>query len=303
MIVKQDISLTNFKFWSGGADTAANLTDEQLKSVESQLEELYPNGMTDVELNDMFWFDRETIYQMAGYYPKFYAIKAKCGLVKHVKANDENDVQYIEKSSSSYDEEEESLYEDYEDVSNVDIDEFEETHFFRIHSRVGNYEKIIYCIGDDAAKDLQEAFELCNVEEIAEVPECGIEDAENWEDWEGDDQMIDEFVYNENEMWDSFDIPVYAIPTICKLILNPNDELDYYEIPESHAIIEYNRYLELSNEDTKNINDFVADLCKKIPQGFTIDWDAVSVGSPYFEKNPAFGLPIMCAKLRVYPKK
>lgn len=302
MKIISEISLADFKFWSGGADTAADLTTEQLESVENELEELYPEGMTDTELNDMFWFDRESIYQMAGYYPKFYAIRANCGLVKHVKANDGNDVEYIENASMSYDEEDESPYEDYEDVSDIDIDEFEETHFFRIRSRIGDNEKILYCTGDDAAKDLKEAFELCQIEEIIEVPADGIDDAEDWEDYEGDERTIDEFIYNEDEMWNSYDIPVYAMPRICKLILDPNDEIDYYEIPESTAINEHNRYLELNDEDIKNIDGFVADLCKAMPEGFTIDWDAVSVGSPYFEPHPAFGLAVECVKLRVYPK-
>lgn len=136
--------------------------------------------------------------------------------------------------------------------------------------------------------------------------DCGIDEdidnAEDWADYENDQRSIDEFVYNEGEMYDSYDIPVYAIPRICQLILNPNGELDYYEIPESHAINEYNRYLELNDEDIKNIDDFVAGLNKAMPQGFTIDWDEESVGSPYFEPYLAFGKAMDCVKLRVYPK-
>lgn len=302
MKIISDISLKDFGFWSGGRDTADDLTNEQLDRVEAELETLYPEGMTDTELNDMFWFDRETIYQMAGCYPKFYAIKAPCGLVKHVKANDEKDVEYIENTSMDYDEEEELDYEIYEDVSDIDIDEFEETRFFKVWSRIGNYGKVLYCIGNDAADDLKQAFELCKVEEIGEVPADGIDGAEDWEDYDGCDRLIDEFIYDEDEMYNRYDIPVYAIPRICKLVLNPNGALDYYDIPESHAINEYNRYLELSDEDVKNIDGFVADLHKAMPDGFTIDWDAESVGSPYFERRPAFGLAMDCVKLRVYPK-
>ncbi len=294
-------SLADFKFWSGGKDTADKLTAKQLESVETQLEELYPEGIEDIKLNDIFWFDRELIYQMAGgLFPKFYTIRANCGLVKRVKANNNDDVEYIENVSESFHEEDEHPYKDYEDVDDVEIYEFENTHYFRIRSRVGDNEKILYCT-KDAAENLREAFGLCQIEEIIEVPENGLDDEEDWEDYEGDERVIDEFVYDEDEMWGRFDIPVYAIPRICKLALDPNDELDYYEIPESTTIRNQNYCLELDEEDVKNIDEFVADLHKAIPEGFTIDWDAVSVGSPYFEPYPAFGKAMDCVKLRVYP--
>lgn len=143
---------------------------------------------------------------------------------------------------------------------------------------------------------------MCEIEEITEVPAEGIDGEEDWKDYENDSVTIDEFAYDEDEMWDSYDIPVYAIPRICQLILDPNNFLDYYDVPESHAINEQNRYLELNDEDIKNIDEFVADLHKAMPDGFTIDWDMESVGSPYFDPHPAFGLAMDCVKLRVYPK-
>lgn len=153
------------------------------------------------------------------------------------------------------------------------------------------------------ADDLKASFFMCKIEELFKVPADGIDGEEDWEDYDGDYRTIDEFAYDEDEMWNSYDIPVYAIPRICQLILDPNDSLDYYEIPESHAINEQNRYLELNDEDTKNINEFVANLHKVMPDGFTIDWDEESVGSPYFEPHPAFGLAMDCVKLRIYPNE
>ena len=61
--------------------------------------------------------------------------------------------------------------------------------------------------------------------------------------------------------------------------------------------------MELNDEDIKNIDEFVADLHKAMPDGFTIDWDVESVGSPYFDPHPAFGLAVDCVKLRVYPNE
>lgn len=302
MKIISDISLKDFGFWSGARDCADKLTDEQFDQVEAVLEDMYPNGMTDTQLNDIFWFEPDSVYEWAGCFPKFFKLTSSCGRVKCVKAEDSDDVLEIESGFCSYEEVEESECEDIEDVSDVDIDEFNDTHYFAIRSRITKHEKILHCQGDDAAEDLKEAFSMCDIEEIVTVPADGIGIEEDWEDYENDQAMIDEFAYDEDEMWDSYNIQVYAIPRICKLILDPNDFLDYYEVPESHAINEYNRYLELNDEDIKNIDGFIADLNKVIPQGFTIDWDVKSVGSPYFDSYPAFGKAMDCVKLRVYPK-
>tara|TARA_R110001606_G_C15320741_1_gene644629 strand:- start:1027 stop:1326 length:300 start_codon:yes stop_codon:yes gene_type:complete len=63
---KENASLTDFEFWSGGKDFADNLTYTELKEVENQLEDLYPEGMTETQINDLFWFDDEGICEMLG---------------------------------------------------------------------------------------------------------------------------------------------------------------------------------------------------------------------------------------------
>ena len=35
-------------------------------SLENILEELYPDGMTETELNDLLWFDSESVYEWLG---------------------------------------------------------------------------------------------------------------------------------------------------------------------------------------------------------------------------------------------
>lgn len=61
-------SLSNFKFWSGAKDRADLLTSEQLDTVEQILEEMEPaDGWSDTAINDMFWFDFDTICQWLGY--------------------------------------------------------------------------------------------------------------------------------------------------------------------------------------------------------------------------------------------
>ena len=67
MKIYDDISLSNFEFWSGAKDRAANLTIDDFDEIERQLEYMYPDGMSATELNDTFWFEFDTIAQMLGY--------------------------------------------------------------------------------------------------------------------------------------------------------------------------------------------------------------------------------------------
>ena len=61
MKVYVEQSLCNFQFWSGAKDFAETLTDKQFDQIETILEDLYPDGMTDTQINDLFWFEEETI--------------------------------------------------------------------------------------------------------------------------------------------------------------------------------------------------------------------------------------------------
>ena len=67
MIIKTETTLKNFDFWSGAKDTVRYLTESELETIESYLEELYPEGMTDTELNDFMWFEDNTIAEWFGY--------------------------------------------------------------------------------------------------------------------------------------------------------------------------------------------------------------------------------------------
>lgn len=61
-------SLRNFKFWSGGKDTADALSYEQIDTIESMLEDIYPDGeISDTQINDFFWFERDTIAEWLGF--------------------------------------------------------------------------------------------------------------------------------------------------------------------------------------------------------------------------------------------
>ena len=66
-ITKEVNSYSDFEFWSGAKDTADELTADEIEEVFSILEDAYPEGMTETELNDFFWFERDTIAEWLGY--------------------------------------------------------------------------------------------------------------------------------------------------------------------------------------------------------------------------------------------
>lgn len=66
MTIKTEQSLRNFEFWSGAKSNAEMMTCEELDSVENELEALYPEGMTDTEINDLFWFDFDYVCELIG---------------------------------------------------------------------------------------------------------------------------------------------------------------------------------------------------------------------------------------------
>lgn len=67
MIITMEMSLERFNFWSGAADRVVNLTSEDFAQIESELEQLYPDGIDETQLNDIFWFDFDWIAQILGY--------------------------------------------------------------------------------------------------------------------------------------------------------------------------------------------------------------------------------------------
>ena len=67
MKIYREIPLTEFEFWAGGKDTIEELTEEELEQIEQILEEIYPEGMDETEVNDFFWFERELIAEWLGY--------------------------------------------------------------------------------------------------------------------------------------------------------------------------------------------------------------------------------------------
>ena len=63
----RDVPLTEFEFWAGAKVTVKYLTDDELEQIEQILEDLYPEGLDETELNDIFWFERDLIAEWLGY--------------------------------------------------------------------------------------------------------------------------------------------------------------------------------------------------------------------------------------------
>jgi hypothetical protein len=67
MKIYSEKSLNDFDFWSGAKDTVKYLTSDEIDQIESMLEESNPDGMSETEINDFFWFEDDTIAEWLGY--------------------------------------------------------------------------------------------------------------------------------------------------------------------------------------------------------------------------------------------
>ena len=64
MKITSELNLTNFEFWSGAKQH--KFTYNELKELEYILEELYPEGCTETHINDLFYFEDETLCDWIG---------------------------------------------------------------------------------------------------------------------------------------------------------------------------------------------------------------------------------------------
>ena len=67
MKITSEMSLKNFKAWSGAKDTLNKLIElDKCEELEFILDDLYPDGLTETQLNDILWFEDEWIYETLG---------------------------------------------------------------------------------------------------------------------------------------------------------------------------------------------------------------------------------------------
>ena len=62
MKVISEINLINFNFWSGAKNHS--FTYDELKEIEFQLEDIYCEGIEEVQINDLFWFEEEYLCEL-----------------------------------------------------------------------------------------------------------------------------------------------------------------------------------------------------------------------------------------------
>lgn len=67
MKIYTEKSLNDFDFWSGAKGTVKYLTEDEINQIENILEDCFPEGMSETEINDFFWFENDTIAEWLGY--------------------------------------------------------------------------------------------------------------------------------------------------------------------------------------------------------------------------------------------
>ena len=72
MIIKSEKELRDFEPWCGAVDTFNSLNWDQLAELEAVLEELYPDGIDEGDLNDILWFDTDFVYSSVSGWDKCY---------------------------------------------------------------------------------------------------------------------------------------------------------------------------------------------------------------------------------------
>ena len=64
MKVFTELNLTNFEFWSEAKKH--KFSYNELKNLENHFDELYPDGMSETQVNDIFWFEEEFLCECLG---------------------------------------------------------------------------------------------------------------------------------------------------------------------------------------------------------------------------------------------
>ena len=67
MTITYELDLNSFQAWSGAKYTLDRIQREgKCGLLEQILEDTYPDGMTETQLNDLLWFDSESVYEWLG---------------------------------------------------------------------------------------------------------------------------------------------------------------------------------------------------------------------------------------------
>ena len=66
-IILDNTGIENFDAWGGAIETKETIINKvKVNEFNSLIEELYPDGLTDTQLNDLLRFEEEWIFEMLG---------------------------------------------------------------------------------------------------------------------------------------------------------------------------------------------------------------------------------------------
>lgn len=66
MKVRKEIALCDFEPWGGACYRYDQFTNEELEDLETLLDDLYPDGIDETLLNDLFWFEFPWLCDLVG---------------------------------------------------------------------------------------------------------------------------------------------------------------------------------------------------------------------------------------------
>lgn len=66
MKLYSDTSINRFEFWAGAKDNKNRFSYDEMEQIEAILEDCYPEGIDETQLNDIFWFEPETLCEWLG---------------------------------------------------------------------------------------------------------------------------------------------------------------------------------------------------------------------------------------------
>ena len=65
--INENQTLRNFDAWSGAVDTKETIINEgKEEDFEYLIDELFPDGLSDTQLNDILWFESDWIFENLG---------------------------------------------------------------------------------------------------------------------------------------------------------------------------------------------------------------------------------------------
>ena len=66
-VINENLSITDFEAWSGAISTKETIIENNKENeFNSLIEELYPDGITDTNLNDLLWHDSDWCLEQLG---------------------------------------------------------------------------------------------------------------------------------------------------------------------------------------------------------------------------------------------